>query len=142
MEDFSILGYLIVFAVSIIGAWLRNSKNKKREAQEKAERQSQSRPQEENMPPVSFDLEEILRRQQEKQKAEMARQRQLEQEAAKAREAAQMAELRRERLAESRKKRHTRTELEETLTENSSILDDFDARKAIIYSEILNPPYV
>lgn len=140
MEDFSIIGYLIVFVVSLIGAWMRNSKNKKQEAE--AGRQPQPSPRQENTPPVSFDLEEILMRQQRKQEAELARQRQLEQEAAQASKAALIEQLRNERLAEKQKKLETKTELKETLTEDSSILDDFDARKAIIYSEILNPPYL
>lgn len=121
MEDPKILVYIAFIAISLIGSYLRNQSKKKAEARE-MEPETVSIPKDlpiKKSEPEKFKKAERLQSSFEKResaKPEMPI-----------------------RTLESKK---TKSVIAEPHEEEEHIMDDFDVRKAIIYSEILKPPYL
>lgn len=121
MEDPKILVYIAFIAISLIGSYLRNQSKKKAEAKE-MEYETVSKPKE----------EPVQRREPEKLKKAERLQSSFEKREMSKPEVPT-------RTVESKK---SKALVAESHDEEEHIMDDFDARKAIIYSEILKPPYL
>lgn len=134
MDDYGILVYVAFLVISLIGGWLKRE-GKKKEEQKSPSSANQNRP---SAQPVQLDLDEILGRKKEQKQMAEQRLREMEQEAQRALEQSKLSG--KKTYTRQRPKREPK--LEPVETETSSDWDDFDARKAIIYSEILNPPYL
>ena len=143
MDDPELIIYILFLAVSLIGGvWKNYKKGQARKLN----------PEQVDETVVEGDLEEMFeqqRREQELARSIELEERRLEQEKLiqiPVPEPTEMVSFDRKETA-IRQERKVRTRIlteptEEETTTTEMNLEDFDARKAIIYSEILNPPYL
>lgn len=128
MKDSGNIVYILFLLISLIGWVLKNWKKQ----------QQQPAPQRENRPTI-FDFEEIKRAVENRQATEREDQQKL-------RMMEQEAVLARQRTPEKHKPmkltRPTTPAMEAAPTHAYIDLKQIDLRKAVIYSEILNPPYL
>jgi hypothetical protein len=136
MDDFGNIIYLVILIISFIaGIWRKN--NKEAETPPSAPPKSEL---EEMMGPVFKQFErkwtkvELSHVQMEEQQS-TAHLRDLERRAMEAKQARGVRRKRSEAMS-------LKEETYQLPTNDALDLSDFDARKAIIYSEILNPPYL
>jgi len=139
MDDIGNIIYILFLLISLLGGLWGNVRKKQREAQQSIPHEPvKPRPQS----PVfsSEELKKMTRQKQVQRQQAEQRLQQLEKESALAKEGRLRSERRR-----SRRREAFPSQLEEQ-TSNDFIteidLTEFDARKAIIYSEILKPPYL
>ena len=133
MDDLGNIIYLIFLALSLLAGVWKNMRKRK----EKAPKQASSAPVPSRPAQSIDDFDEMIERQKRKEAASEKRLAEME---AKAKEALKA----RGRLRPERSKRKMTEPIENKEPDLNNDLDlrEFDARKAIIYSEILNPPYL
>lgn len=133
MEDPGTLLYVAFVVISLIVGYFRNRKKKLEEAQE-FEKASDMTDMSE-----SLSKHEIEHRIREQKRAQIEALERLDE----INRASQAARIQK---SESNRKSLDIIELEEVgldeTEETENIIEEFDARKAIIYSEIMNPPYL
>ena len=127
MDDLGNIIYILFVLVSLIGAAWRNYTKKKEEQQERQMTREVLEEERQDDNESLFRPEELVLKEQEAQ----LRLEQLEQ---KAKAAIQDRRLKRRNLLEQNALKAERAEEQNEF--------EFDPKKAIIYSEILNPPYI
>jgi hypothetical protein len=133
MDDFGSLIYVAFIAVSIIAGYFNNQK-KKRAAQEAKDSVGQEAP---SAGPSREEIERMIDLERIAQKEASAKLEEL-------RVSKTNTKNIRPETIRSRAKRKREVDDVEENSEHAlfDVTEEFDARKAVIYSEILNPPYL
>tara|TARA_B110000046_G_scaffold149742_1_gene157979 strand:- start:251 stop:640 length:390 start_codon:yes stop_codon:yes gene_type:complete len=129
MDDFGNILYFIFIAISLAGGLWQNYKKRKQKQKEQQEETYSA-------PSYEFESEEVHEISDAIQESDAKAREQIEMHEQKALEAWKNRRIKRRSdiLIES--------ESEQVDETSKSDIRDFDARKAIIYSEIINPPYL